>query len=121
MKRHRVLLVDDSRVTYSQLQVFLENTEYEIVRFCRSGEEAVEAYGEVSPDLVLMDIIMRGIDGLETSRRILQKWPDARIVVVSALHYDEITAVEREIGCKGYVEKPIQKESLLAAMRKAME
>ena len=120
MKRHRVLLVDDSRVTYSQLQIFLENTEYEIVRFCRSGEEAVEAYGEVSPDLVLMDIVMRGIDGLEASRRILHRWPDARIVVVSALLYDEITAVEKEIGCRGYVGKPIQKDSLLEAMRNAL-
>ena len=85
----RVMVVDDSRIVQLQLKKILADTEYQIVAFCQSGEEALEKYSEVQPDLVTMDILMPGIDGLETARQLLKSYPNARILMVSSLAYDD--------------------------------
>ena len=61
----RIMVVDDSRLVRVQLGDVLEGTDYEIVAYCRSGEDAIAQYDEVKPDLVTMDIIMQGMDGLD--------------------------------------------------------
>ena len=61
----RVMIVDDSRLVRVQLGDVLEGTDYEIAAYCRSGEDAIAQYDEVNPDLVTMDIIMQGMDGLD--------------------------------------------------------
>ena len=66
--RKRIMLVDDSRVVYIQMKQLLAESSYEIAEYCSSGEEALEKYATVRPDLVTMDIIMPGMDGLETAR-----------------------------------------------------
>jgi len=121
MQKKRVLVVDDSHVVYAELQKLLSDTEFELAAYCSSGDEAVEAYGRVMPDIVLMDIIMHGIDGLEASRRILQRWAEARIVVISALMYEEIVQTIRSIGGQGAVQKPLRRDELIDVMRKALE
>lgn len=73
----RVMVVDDSRVLHAQMSKLLQDTDFEIVQFCRDGESALEVYGECKPDVVTVDIIMPGMDGAETSKEILEKWPDA--------------------------------------------
>ena len=92
----RLMVVDDSRVIEMQMQKLLAGTDYEIVAYCRDGEEAIDRYGEVDPDLVTMDIIMPGIDGLET-------------------------AEADNIGVKAFVYKPLEREMLLEAFEKAMQ
>ena len=87
--KKRVMVVDDSRLVQVQLGDMLDGTDYEIAAYCRSGEDAIAQYNEINPDLVTMDIIMPGMDGLETSRAILEKYPDAKIIMVSSLAYDD--------------------------------
>lgn len=58
------MVVDDSRVVHTEMKKLLADTDFEIVGCCRSGEEAIAFYGEHKPDLVTMDIIMPGMDGL---------------------------------------------------------
>ena len=117
----RVMIVDDSRMVYLQMKNLLEETEYEVAAYCRSGEEAVEQYDQVSPDLVTMDIIMPGMDGLETTQTILEDHPDARIIMVSSLAYEETFDTAKEIGAKGFIDKPFEKERLLEVFRAALE
>ena len=117
--KHEVMIVDDSRVVYAEMKKMLADTEFEIVGFCRSGEEALTVYEEIKPELVTMDIVMPGKDGLETAEEMLQKWPDARIVMISSLAYGDTTSRANELGTKGFVFKPFDKESLIAALRKA--
>ena len=81
----RIMVVDDSRLVRVQLEDVLKGTDYEIAAHCRSGEDAIERYDEVQPDLVTMDIIMQGMDGLDAAEIILKKDPNARIVMVSSL------------------------------------
>lgn len=118
--KHEVMIVDDSRVVYAEMKKMLADTEFEIVGFCRSGEEAIEVYEELKPELVTMDIVMPGKDGLETAEEMLQKWPDARIIMISSLAYGDTTSRANEMGAKGFVFKPFDKEALIAAMRKAV-
>ena len=74
----KLMIVDDSRVVYASMSKMLENSGWEIAQFCRSGEEALKTYPDIQPDVVTMDIVMPGMDGLETARRLLEKWPAAK-------------------------------------------
>lgn len=109
----RIMVVDDSRMVKLQMEALLADTEYEIAAYCRSGEEAVEQYGQVLPDLVTMDIIMPGMDGLETTQAILEEYPEARIIMVSSLAYDDTFEEAKSIGAKGFIDKPFERERLL--------
>lgn len=116
----RIMVVDDSRLVRVQLGDVLKDTDYEIAAYCKSGEEAIEQYGEVKPDLVTMDIIMQGMDGLDASEMILKAYPDARIVMVSSLAYEDTYERARAIGAKGFVDKPFHREQLLKVFEQAL-
>lgn len=113
---HRILIVDDSRVVEKEMRRMLADTEYEVAGFCRSGEEAIAAYGELKPDLVTMDIVMPGMDGLTATRELLRRYPDARVVMVSSLAYDDTVKAARELGTKGFAFKPFTRALLLDAL-----
>lgn len=121
MNKHRIMVVDDSRVVYAEMKKMLEDSEIEIAAFCRSGEDAVEQYGEVQPELVTMDIVMPGMDGLEACQALLEKWPDARVFMVSSMAYEDMINTAASIGAKGFLFKPFTKESLLEGLRGALK
>ena len=116
----KIMVVDDSRMIALQMQNLLEDTEYEIAAYCRNGEDALAKYGEIRPDIVTMDIIMPGMDGLETAQAILEEDKDARIIMVSSLAYDDTFEEAKAIGAKGFIDKPFEKEQLLDAFAKAL-
>lgn len=116
----RVMLVDDSRLVRVQMEDVLKGTDYEIAAHCRSGEDAIERYAEIQPDLVTMDIIMGGMDGMDAAEIILKKNPDARIVMVSSLAYGDTFERAKAIGAKGFVDKPFHREQLLKAFEEAL-
>lgn len=121
MNKHRIMVVDDSRVVYAEMKKMLEDSEIEIVAFCRSGEDAVEQYGEVQPELVTMDIVMPGMDGLEACQALLEKWPDARVFMVSSMAYEDMINAAASLGAKGFLFKPFTRESLLEGLRGALK
>lgn len=116
-----IMVVDDSQFMYEEMEAFLEDSDYEVKGFAKSGEEALELYEKIKPDIVTMDIILPGIDGLETTRKILEKWPDAKVLVISSLAYDDTIEEAEGIGAKGFIYKPFEKERLLTALDKSME
>lgn len=118
--KKRVMIVDDSRIVELQMKKMLENSDYEVVSYCQDGETAIEQYGEVLPDLVTMDIIMPGMDGLETARAILEKHPDARIIMVSSLAYDDTIEEAKSIGTKTFIYKPFDRDQLLSTLDEVM-
>ena len=119
MKR-RVMIVDDSRLVRVQLEDVLKGTDYEVAAYCRSGEDAIEQYAAVQPDLVTMDIIMQGMDGLDAAEIILKQNPDARIVMISSLAYGDTYDRAKSIGAKGFVDKPFHREQLLKVFEEAL-
>ncbi len=116
----RIMVVDDSRLVRVQLEDVLKGTDYEIAAHCRSGEDAIEQYAQVQPDLVTMDIIMQGMDGLDAAEIILKNHPDARIVMVSSLAYGDTFKRAQAIGTRGFVEKPFHQEQLLKVFEQAL-
>ena len=118
--KKRIMVVDDSRLVRVQLEDVLKGTDYEIAAYCRSGEDAIKQYAEVQPDLVTMDIIMQGMDGLDAAEVILKNNPQARIVMISSLTYDDTFERARAIGAKGFVDKPFHQEQLLKVFEQAL-
>ncbi len=121
MDKYRIMVVDDSRVAYAEMRKMLEGSEIEIAAFCRSGEEALEQYEQVQPDLVTMDIVMPGIDGMETCRKMLERWPDSKIFMVSSMAYEDMIDTAAGMGAKGFLFKPFTQESLLKGLRGALK
>ena len=119
--KKRIMIVDDSRVVYLQIKKLLQDTEFEIVEDCQDGESVLQAYENCRPDLVTMDIVMPGMDGLDAARLLIEKWPAARILMVSSLFYDSTIDEARKIGVKGFIYKPLEKDSLLKALGQVSE
>ena len=120
MKKHRIMVVDDSRVIYMEMSKMLEDTDIEIAAFCRSGEDALEQYEAVKPDLVTIDIVMPGMSGLEAAEAMIKRWPDANIFMVSSMAYEDEINSAAKIGAKGFLFKPFTKESLLKGLNGAL-
>ena len=121
MSMHRLMVVDDSRVVYAEMSRMLEESEFEIACFCRNGEEALEQYSQVKPDLVTLDIVMPGMDGLETCQKLKESHPEAQIFMVSSLAYNDIIDRAAALGAKGFLFKPFTKKSLLEGLRGAFK
>lgn len=117
----RIMVVDDSRLVRVELEDILKGTDYEIAAYCRSGEDAIAQYDEVKPDLVTMDIVMQGMDGMDAAELILKEHPEARIVMLSSLAYEDTYEKAKEIGAKGFVDKPFSPEQVLKVFGEALE
>ena len=114
----KIMVVDDSRIAQLQLQEVLSGTDYEVVACCQNGEDALNLYDKVQPDLVTMDIVMPDMDGLDTARLLLQAHPQAQILMVSSLAYDDTINEANRIGAKGFVYKPFDRDQILQALDK---
>lgn len=114
----KLMIVDDSSFVFEEMKGLLAGSEYEVAAYARNGEESISMYGEIAPDVVTMDIILPGMDGLEASKHILEKWPDAKIVVVSSLAYEDTISEAEGLGITEFIYKPFERESLLAALDK---
>ncbi|MBT3194619.1 MAG: response regulator transcription factor [Verrucomicrobia bacterium] len=115
-----ILIVDDHELLRQGLKaLILSEPSLSVVGEAASGEDALDLYLGVCPDIVLMDVNMPGIGGVETTRRILQKDTRARIVGLS-MHVDSVTTTAmREAGCLGFVSKSAPFEELVFAIRAA--
>jgi two-component system chemotaxis response regulator CheY len=116
----KLLIVDDSNVIRRSIQRMISDPSYE-VRTASDGYEALLVFDEFEPDIVTMDITMPRMDGLACVDAILEKKPEARILVISALA-DKSTAVEAvKRGAMGYLIKPFTTESLSTEIAELFE
>lgn len=113
----RVLLVDDHAVLREGLEMLLGGfATVEVVATAAGGGEAVEQYDAVRPDVVLMDLSMPGIDGVEAIRRIVGSDPDARIIALTAFLDDELVQGSVDAGARGYLLKQVGGRELVDAI-----
>ena len=108
----RILIVDDSSLMRKIIRKALETGEHEIVGEAKSGSEGIEMYNALQPNLVTMDITMRGMDGLAAAREILNAHPSANIIFLSNLNEDQYSDDARRLGAKGYLNKHRSQELL---------
>lgn len=116
----RILIVDDSNFARSMLNAILFKHGYEVVGEARDGNEALEKYEQLKPDLVTMDIAMPHLNGINALKKIIDSFPDAKIVMISSVHSKEIVKSVLLGGALDYVIKPFTKERLLKAIDKAL-
>jgi len=120
MDEKRVLLVDDLSFVRSAVRGILENDGYVVVGEASDGVEAIDKFNELKPDLVLLDITMPRMDGLEALKRIMRNYPDAKIVMCSALGQQRYIVKAIQLGARDFVVKPFKKERILSAVRKVV-
>jgi two-component system invasion response regulator UvrY len=117
-----VLLVDDHQLVRTGIQALLNSdNEIQVVAVAESGEQAVEMVGELAPDVVLMDVSMPGIGGVEASRRILRQNPAVKIIGLSAYNDGPIPQQLLKLGVLGFISKSSSAEEMICAIRKAIE
>jgi two-component system chemotaxis response regulator CheY len=114
----RILAVDDSLVTLKILKKTLKETEFEIVGEVTSGKDALSKFDELRPDLVLLDIIMPEMDGIETLEQIISKNHQAKVIMVSSMGAKEKVMESLEKGAKNFVMKPYEKDTLVEVLKK---
>ena len=114
----RVLVADDQSMVRAGFRMLLADEEdIEVVAEASNGKEAVEKAARFDPTVVLMDIRMPELDGLEATRRILAADPDARVLVLTTFDLDEYVYEALRAGASGFVLKDDPPEQLIAAVR----
>jgi DNA-binding NarL/FixJ family response regulator len=114
----RVCLVDDQRLIRDGLRLLLELEEgIEVVGEAENGAAALEMYADVQPDVLLMDIRMPVMDGVEATGRLLDRWPKARVIILTTFDDDAYIFDALRAGALGYLLKDISGPELAAAVR----
>ena len=118
----RLLLVDDHKVVRSGLRMLLDNeADLTIVGEAGTGQEALQLVEQLQPDLVLMDIGLPDMSGIEVTHQIKQRWPNIAIVALTIHEDEEYFFKMLQAGVNGYVTKRAAPEELLTAVRTAIE
>src|SRR5574337_16819 len=114
----RVLLVDDHKLVRTGIRLILEDTpDLRVAGEAESGETALALAGELKPDVVLMDVSMPGIGGLEATRRLLARDPKIKVIVVSVHAAEPYPLRLMEAGAHGYLTKDCAAEEIVTAIR----
>lgn len=120
MKPIRVLIVDDHEIVREGLQILLsEESGFEVVGMAGDSEDAVALATKHKPDVVLMDLVMPGLDGIETTKRVLSVSPSTRVLVLTTYAEDQRVMDAIQAGAIGYLLKDVLKLDLLNAIRSA--
>jgi NarL family two-component system response regulator LiaR len=115
-----VLLVDDHSMVRQGVRAFLvTQPDLTVVGEAGSGEEAIKLAAQHVPDVILMDLIMPNMDGVETTRRVKQVSPRSQVVVLTSYHEDEHIFPALKAGALSYILKDVSAEELASAVRKA--
>ncbi len=115
----RILVVEDNVTNMYLIRFILEKSGYEVIE-AREGAVGVELAIKEKPDLILMDIQLPDIDGLEATKRIRASDTDSEIPIIALTSFAMAGDRERALaaGCTGYIEKPINPETFIAEMEK---
>jgi NarL family two-component system response regulator LiaR len=116
----RVVIVDDHEMVRSGLATFLRvTTDLPLVGEAESGEAAVAVCVRVQPDVVLMDMVMPGMDGVATTRAVRERCPSARVIALTSFPEEDLVQRALEAGATGYLLKNVGAAELAAAIRAA--
>jgi DNA-binding NarL/FixJ family response regulator len=118
MESFHVLIADDHPLFRHGIQALLESTpDFEVLGEARTGEEAISLAVSLQPDMLLMDIQMPGVNGIDATRRILETTPHIRVLIVTMFEDDASVFMAMRAGARGYILKDAEKADLLRAMR----
>ncbi|WP_223067349.1 response regulator [Paenibacillus caui] len=117
-----IMLVDDHTIVRHGLRaLFTLQPDCQVIGEAETGEEAVKLAGELVPDVVLMDLVMPGIDGVETTRRVKQVSPRSQVIVLTSFEEDKHIFPALRAGALSYVLKDIEPGQLVETVRRAVD
>ena len=116
-----ILICDDAAVMRMMIKDILTKNGYNVAGEAENGQKAVEKYQETKPDLVLMDITMPEMDGIQALKKIKQIDPNASVVMCSAMGQQAMVIESIQSGARDFIVKPFQPERVLEAVKKAVE
>jgi NarL family two-component system response regulator LiaR len=124
MARHStisILIVDDHEVVRNGIRSYLETIkDFDVVGEADSGEAAIKMVSELIPDIVLLDLIMPGMDGVETTRQIKKVTPRTQVVVLTSYHEDVHIFPALKAGAISYILKDMKMDKLVDALQRAV-
>ncbi|HLF02917.1 MAG TPA: response regulator transcription factor [Anaerolineales bacterium] len=116
----RILIADDHEVVRDGLRLLLEDeADFVVVGEAGNGAEAVRLTGELRPDVVLMDLRMPGVGGLEAIEQIRAQWPDVAVVILTTYNEDELMVRGLRAGARGYLLKDTKRQTLFDTLKAA--
>ena len=122
MKKIKILIADDHKITRQGLRSLLENeSDMEVAAEAEEGRSAVRLAGEIKPDVIIMDVSMPDLNGMEATRQIVRRLPSVKVVALS-MHSDNMFVTEMlKSGVSGYLLKDCAFEELASAIRSVMD
>ncbi len=121
MKKPRLVVVDDAAFIREVLTQLLSKNGFDVVGDAVDGEEGVEVVLREQPDLVIMDIVMPKLSGVEATKQILKKSPNMKILACSTEGSEGIVSQAIEAGCVDFVTKPFNGSDLIQLIQKHLE
>ncbi|WP_026893840.1 response regulator [Clostridiisalibacter paucivorans] len=115
-----ILIVDDAAFMRMMIKDILSKNGYDILGEAENGAKAIEKYKELSPDLVIMDITMPEVDGIQAVKEIKKINNDAKIVMCSAMGQQAMVIEAIQAGAKDFIVKPFQADRVLEAVKKVL-
>ncbi|MEQ2526590.1 response regulator [Robertmurraya yapensis] len=116
----RILIVDDAKFMRLTLSNILLKANHEIVGEAETGMDAVTLYRKLTPDLVTMDITMPEMSGLEAMKEIKKEFPQAKIIMCSAMGQQKMVVESIEAGAKDFIVKPFEEGRVLEAVNRVL-
>ena len=115
-----VLICDDAVFMRTMLSDILTQAGFSVVGQAQTGAEAVAKYKELQPDLVTMDIVMPDMGGIEAVKVIVEEYPDAKILMCSAMGQQSLVVEAIQAGARDFVVKPFQPSRVLEAVQRVL-
>ena len=115
-----ILICDDAAFMRMMIKEILTKNGYTVVGEAENGAKAVEKYAELKPDLVLMDITMPEMDGIQALKKIKEADPSATVIMCSAMGQQAMVIESIQSGAKDFIVKPFQADRVLEAVRKVV-
>ena len=120
-KKYKVLIVDDSAAMRMLITATLQDSEFNVVAAAKDGREALQLFKETSPDLVLLDIVMPGMSGVETLEHIMAIDKNAVVIMASSMGTDDAVQGALKAGAKNFLQKPIEQDAMLQVLRNTVK
>ena len=120
-KKHRILIVDDHTLLRAGLRALLvQDPGLEVVGEAENGRDAIRAVGQLTPDLVLMDLTMPGMNGIEAMTEIKRRYPEVRVLVMTLHAAEDYIHASLKAGADGYILKDATQDEFRIAMRSVL-
>jgi two-component system chemotaxis response regulator CheY len=116
-----ILIVDDASFMRGSLKYIVEMAGHKVVGMAKDGEEAIMMCKTLKPDIVTLDILMKGMDGMTALKKIRELDPKIKVIMVSALGTDDKKQQAESLGASGFIRKPFKQVQILDELEKVMK